>query len=39
MVSLGPAGKLALAAQMAGYTYESMVNHLLDLAVTRYFGA
>lgn len=38
MVSLGPTGKYSLAAQTAGYTYESMVNRLLDVAVTRYFG-
>ena len=39
MASLGPTGSYVQAAQVAGYTYESMVNRMLDVAVERYFGS
>ena len=38
MASLGRTGSYVHAAQVAGYTYESMVNRMLDVAVERYFG-
>ncbi len=38
MASLGLTGSYFHAAQVAGYTYESMVNRMLDVAVERYFG-
>lgn len=39
MASLGLTGTYVHAAQVAGYTYESMVNRMLDVAAVRYFGA
>ncbi len=38
MASLGLTGSYFHAAKTAGYTYESMVNRMLDVAVERYFG-
>ncbi len=38
MASLGGTGSYVHAAQVAGYTYDSMVNRMLDVAVERYFG-
>ena len=38
MASLGTGGSLFYAAQTAGYTYESLINKILDVAVMRYFG-
>ncbi|QPJ60581.1 MAG: M20/M25/M40 family metallo-hydrolase [Candidatus Nitronauta litoralis] len=38
MASLGGTGSYVHAAQVAGYTYETMVNRMLDVAVERYFG-
>lgn len=39
MASLGITGSYVHAAKVAGYTYESMVNRMLDVAVERYFGS
>ena len=39
MASLGLTGTYVHAAQTAGYTYESMVIRMLDVAAIRYFGA
>lgn len=39
MASLGKGGSLFYAAQTAGYTYESLINKILDVAVMRYFGS
>ncbi|MGV7222700.1 MAG: M20/M25/M40 family metallo-hydrolase [Nitrospinales bacterium] len=39
MASLGKTGSYVHAAQVAGYTYETMVNRMLDVAVERYFGS
>ena len=39
MASLGLTGTYVHAAQTAGYTYEAMVNRMLDVAAIRYFGA
>ena len=39
MASLGTGGSLFYAAQTAGYTYESLINKILDVAVMRYFGS
>ena len=39
MASLGLTGSYYHAAKVAGYTYESMVNRMLDVAVERYFGS
>ncbi len=39
MASLGVTGSYVHAAKVAGYTYESMVNRMLDVAVERYFGS
>ncbi len=39
MASLGTSGSLFYAAQTAGYTYESLINKILDVAVIRYFGS
>ena len=39
MASLGLTGTYVHAAQTAGYTYDSMVNRMLDVAAIRYFGA
>jgi D-alanine-D-alanine ligase len=38
MASLGETGSYVHAAKVAGYTFESMVNRMLDVAVERYFG-
>ncbi len=38
MASLGLTGSYFHAAKTAGYSYESMVNRMLDVAVERYFG-
>ena len=39
MASLGMGGSLFYAAKTAGYTYESLINRILDVAVIRYFGS
>lgn len=39
MASLGATGSYSHAAKVAGYTYETMVNRMLDVAVERYFGS
>ncbi|MDH3617243.1 MAG: M20/M25/M40 family metallo-hydrolase [Nitrosopumilus sp.] len=39
MASLGTGGSLFYAAQTAGYTYEHLINKILDVAVIRYFGS
>jgi len=39
MASLGTTGSYVHAAKVAGYTYETMVNRMLDVAVERYFGS
>ncbi|MDH3340159.1 MAG: M20/M25/M40 family metallo-hydrolase [Nitrosopumilus sp.] len=39
MASLGTGGSLFYAAQTAKYTYESLINKILDVAVMRYFGS
>ena len=39
MASLGTGGSLLYAAQTAGYTYDSLINKILDVAVMRYFGS
>ncbi len=38
MASLGVTGSYVHAAKVAGYTYDAMVNRMLDVAVERYFG-
>ena len=38
MASLGVGGSFYHAAKTAGYTYESLVNKMLDVAAVRYFG-
>ncbi|HJJ23384.1 MAG TPA: M20/M25/M40 family metallo-hydrolase [Nitrosopumilus sp.] len=38
MASLGATGSFVHAAKTAGYTFESLINKLLDVAVIRYFG-
>lgn len=38
MASLGQTGSYVHAAKVAGYTYESLINRMLDVAVERYFG-
>ncbi len=38
MASLGLGGTFYFAAKTAGYTYESLINKLLDVATMRYFG-
>ncbi|MFT4578955.1 MAG: D-alanine-D-alanine ligase [Nitrospinales bacterium] len=38
MASLGMTGSYVHAAKVAGYTFETMVNRMLDVAVERYFG-
>ena len=38
MASLGKTGSYVHAATVKGYTYESMVNRMLDVAIERYFG-
>ena len=39
MASLGTGGSLFYAAQTARYTYESLINKILDVAAMRYFGS
>ena len=39
MASLGFTGSYVTAAKAAGYTYESLVNRMLNVAVERYFGS
>ena len=39
MASLGMGGSLFYAAKTAGYTYEWLINKILDVAVMRYFGS
>lgn len=39
MASLGSTGSYVHAAEKAGYTFETMVNRMLDVAVERYFGS
>ncbi len=39
MASLGLTGTYVHAAQTAGYSYDAMVNRMLDVAAIRYFGA
>ncbi|MCV0401424.1 MAG: M20/M25/M40 family metallo-hydrolase [Nitrosopumilus sp.] len=39
MASLGLGGSFYYAAQKAGYTYDSLINKILDVAVVRYFGS
>lgn len=38
MASLGLTGSYVHAAKVAGYTYETLINRMLDVAVERYFG-
>ena len=38
MASLGKTGSFVAAAQAAGYTYETLINKMLDVAVVRNFG-
>jgi D-alanine-D-alanine ligase len=38
MASLGLGGSFYFAAQKAGYTYDSLINKILDVSVIRYFG-
>ncbi len=38
MASLGLTGSYVHAAKVAGYSYESLVNRMLDVAAYRYFG-
>jgi D-alanine-D-alanine ligase len=38
MASLGLGGSFYYAAKTAGYTYDSLVNKMLDVAAVRYFG-
>ena len=38
MASLGVTGSYVHSAEVAGYTYESMINRMLDVAAVRYFG-
>ncbi|MCE2507131.1 MAG: M20/M25/M40 family metallo-hydrolase [Nitrosopumilaceae archaeon] len=38
MASLGLHGSFVHAATVAGYTFESLINKLLDVAAIRYFG-
>ena len=38
MASLGRTGSYVHAAKTAGYTYETLVNRMLDIAAMRYFG-
>jgi D-alanine-D-alanine ligase len=39
MASLGKGGSFFYAASTVGYTYESLINKILDVAAIRYFGA
>ncbi|MDH4069171.1 MAG: ATP-grasp domain-containing protein, partial [Ignavibacteria bacterium] len=38
MASLGLTGSYVFSAKAAGYTYESLVNRMLDVGAARYFG-
>jgi D-alanine-D-alanine ligase len=38
MASLGLSGSYVHAAKVIGYTYDSLVNRMLDVAAVRYFG-
>lgn len=38
MASLGLTGSFTKSAEAAGYTYESLINKILDVAAIRYFG-
>ena len=38
MASLGKNGSYYAAAKAAGYTYDSLINKMLDVAALRYFG-
>ncbi len=38
MASLGLTGAYVHAAKTAGYTYESLINRILDVAAMRYYG-
>ena len=38
MASLGMGGSLYYAANTTGYTYDSLINKILDVATMRYFG-
>jgi D-alanine-D-alanine ligase len=38
MASLGLTGTYVYGAQTAGYTYESLINRIVDVAAVRYFG-
>ena len=38
MASLGRTGSFVAAAETAGYTYDSLINKMLDLAIIRNFG-
>lgn len=38
MASLGQTGSYYTAAKTAGYTYDSLINKILDVAAMRYFG-
>jgi D-alanine-D-alanine ligase len=38
MASLGSTGTYVHAAQIAGYSYDELVNRILDVAAVRYFG-
>lgn len=38
MASLGETGSYPQAAKVAGYSYESLVNRMLDVAAVRYFS-
>ena len=38
MASLGPGGSFVLAAKNAGYSFESLLSRILDVAHIRYFG-
>jgi len=38
MASLGATGSYVTAAKAAGYSFEKLINRMLDVAVERYFG-
>jgi len=38
MASLGQTGSYYVSAKTAGYTYDSLINKILDVAAVRYFG-
>jgi len=38
MASLGATGSYVTSAKAAGYSFESLINRMLDVAVERYFG-